>query len=259
MPVLTDADADAHAHALARSAENPIANMISLPMQNNTNFNCGPLHHTRNILNIQPVIPIELTSEWNLTTRTVIPLDSRPGLAPGEGTTFGLGATQFSAFLSPSRVGRITWGVGPVVQTPTTTDRAGKPCLGRWRDRRGADHAGPLGGGGAREQHLVLRGLGCERLQRLHAPALHQLQLPAITRHLPLVLATCHGELGGERRAAMDGTVGSEHRTDLPRGEPASQRAAWRLLQRGAPRHRSRVAVARPGVPPVPEVMSSGA
>lgn len=113
-----------NADALARAAQNPIANMISLPMQNNTNFNYGPRNHAQNILNIQPVIPIGLSSDWNLITRTVIPVVSQPGMSPGEGTTFGLGATQFSAFLSPSRVGRITWGVGPVVQTPTTTDRA---------------------------------------------------------------------------------------------------------------------------------------
>ena len=118
MPVRTDAD------ALARSAQNPIANMISLPMQNNTNFNTGPRNHTQNILNVQPVIPIGITDEWNVITRTILPVISQPGMSPGEGTTFGLGATQFSAFLSPARPSRLIWGVGPVVQAPTTTDRA---------------------------------------------------------------------------------------------------------------------------------------
>ncbi len=97
--------------------------MISLPFQNDTNFNYGPRGHAQNVLNIQPVMPIELSADWNLITRTILPLVSQPGLAPGEGTTFGLGATQISAFLSPARPGEVIWGIGAVVQVPTATDR----------------------------------------------------------------------------------------------------------------------------------------
>ncbi len=113
------------AGALARAAQNPVANMYSLPFQNNTNLNYGPRNHTQNILNIQPVIPITLNEHWNIITRTIIPVISQPGLSPGEGTTFGLGATQFSAFLSPARpTDGVIWGVGAVVQAPTITDSA---------------------------------------------------------------------------------------------------------------------------------------
>ncbi len=112
------------AGALARAAQNPVANMISLPFQNNTNLNYGPNGHAQNILNIQPVIPIELNADWNLITRTILPLVSQPGLAPGEGTTFGLGATQISAFLSPAQPGEVIWGIGAALQVPTTTERA---------------------------------------------------------------------------------------------------------------------------------------
>lgn len=110
--------------ALARATQNPVANLISLPLQNNTNFNYGPYNHTQNVLNIQPVVPVSLGSDWNLVTRTILPVISQPALAPGEGTTFGLGATQISGFLSPARPGGLIWGAGAVVQAPTTTDRA---------------------------------------------------------------------------------------------------------------------------------------
>jgi hypothetical protein len=55
------------AEELAKLAQNPVANLISVPFQNNTNFNLGPENGTQNILNIQPVIPFSLTTDWNLT------------------------------------------------------------------------------------------------------------------------------------------------------------------------------------------------
>jgi hypothetical protein len=112
------------ADALARAAQNPVAAMISVPFQNNTNLNYGPRNHTQNVLNIQPVIPLGLNDDWNVITRTILPVISQPGFPPGEGTTFGLGAVQFSAFLSPAQAGRLIWGVGGVVQAPTITDKA---------------------------------------------------------------------------------------------------------------------------------------
>lgn len=60
---------------LAKQAQNPIANMISLPLQNNTNFGISPDEdQVQNVLNIQPVIPINLTENINLITRTIIPI-----------------------------------------------------------------------------------------------------------------------------------------------------------------------------------------
>ena len=83
---------------LARSAQNPITSMISLPFQNNTNFNFGPQKETQNVLNIQPVLPFELTDNWNLITRTIVPLISQPKTAPGTEREFGVGDTFFTAF-----------------------------------------------------------------------------------------------------------------------------------------------------------------
>jgi len=108
---------------LAKQAQNPVANLISLPFQNNTNFGIGPDDETQNILNIQPVWPFTLNEDWNLITRTILPVVSQPDiLTGGEGSTTGLGDTTFTAFLSPKDSGKLTWGVGPVLLFPTATD-----------------------------------------------------------------------------------------------------------------------------------------
>ena len=111
------------AESLAKAAQNPIADMISLPLQNNTNFGFGPLEGTQNILNIQPVYPVNLSDEWNLITRTIVPVISQPALTSGEDRTFGIGDMQFSAFLSPKEAaGGWVWGAGAVAQLNTATD-----------------------------------------------------------------------------------------------------------------------------------------
>jgi len=87
---------------LARAVQNPIADMISVPFQNNTNFNFGPRERTQNVLNIQPVIPVDISDEWLMITRTILPVVSQPSLFRGDdGRENGLGDTLFSAFFSP--------------------------------------------------------------------------------------------------------------------------------------------------------------
>jgi hypothetical protein len=107
---------------LAKLAQNPIANLISVPFQNNANFGYGPEDATQNILNIQPIIPITLNKNWNLITRTILPLIWQPELGPLQDSTFGLGDTQVSAFLSPSNAKGWIWGVGAIAQLPTHTE-----------------------------------------------------------------------------------------------------------------------------------------
>jgi hypothetical protein len=119
--------------ALAKAAQNPIGDMISLPFQNNTNFNAGPKKQTQNVLNIQPVYPININSEWNVITRTIVPVISQPDFGNGAGRTDGIGDVQFSAFLSPARASGWIWGLGAIVQAPTATDDVlgqGKWALG---------------------------------------------------------------------------------------------------------------------------------
>ncbi|HKE38279.1 MAG TPA: neuromedin U [Casimicrobiaceae bacterium] len=122
--------AELSAEELAKLAQNPVGNLISLPFQNNSNLNFGPLKKTQNILNIQPVIPIEVSPEWNIITRTIVPVVSQPALFEGDSRTNGIGPTDFSAFLSPADPkGGLIWGAGPIIQIPTTSNSA----LGSYR------------------------------------------------------------------------------------------------------------------------------
>lgn len=107
---------------LAKATQNPVGDLISVPFQNNTNFNVGPEEKTQNILNIQPVWPISLNDNWNLITRTILPITSQPEFVPGDERTNGLGDTLFTAFFSPKDAGRLIWGAGPVLLVPTATD-----------------------------------------------------------------------------------------------------------------------------------------
>ncbi len=114
---------DAEAEKLAKAAQNPIASMISLPFQNNTNLNIGPNDQTQNILNVQPVWPFEM-GDYNIITRTIIPVVSNPSVltGPDKGRVDGIGDTVFTAFVSPKDSGDITWGVGPAILLPTASN-----------------------------------------------------------------------------------------------------------------------------------------
>jgi len=116
------ARAELSAEELAKLAQNPVGNMISLPFQNNTNLNFGPEKGTQNILNIQPVIPTGFCASWNIITRTIVPVIWNPSLGPGVPGEDGIGDTVFTAFLSPAKPGKWIWGAGPVVQIPTNSD-----------------------------------------------------------------------------------------------------------------------------------------
>lgn len=107
---------------LAKAAQNPVASMISLPFQNNTNFNVGPEEETQNILNIQPVWPFSVGKDWNVITRTILPVISQPAFNPGQSRENGIGDLSFTAFLSPKDSGKWIWGVGPTVVMPTAAD-----------------------------------------------------------------------------------------------------------------------------------------
>ena len=74
---------------LAKKTQNPVADLISVPLQNNINFGVGPNDDVQYILNVQPVIPFWLTEDWNLISRTIMPLIYQPELAPGVGDRAG--------------------------------------------------------------------------------------------------------------------------------------------------------------------------
>ena len=110
--------------ALAKAAQNPVADLISLPIQNNTSFGLGPNERTQNVTNIQPVVPFRISDRWTLITRTVVPIISQPDLSAESGSTFGLGDINASLFLSPANAGGLIWGIGPIISLPTATDAA---------------------------------------------------------------------------------------------------------------------------------------
>lgn len=109
---------------LAKQTQNPISTLISVPFQNNFNFGVGPDDDLQYILNIQPVIPVNITENWNLINRVIAPLIYQPELAPGFGDEFGLGDIQYQGYLSPSRPSKLIWGIGPVFQFPSATDES---------------------------------------------------------------------------------------------------------------------------------------
>lgn len=108
--------------ALAQAVQNPVGDLISVPLQNNTNFGFGPYDRTQNVLNIQPVVPIGLGSDWNLITRTIFPVTTQPEFFSESGSTTGLGDVNFTAFVSPAKPGKFIWGAGPAIILPTATD-----------------------------------------------------------------------------------------------------------------------------------------
>lgn len=113
------ARAELSAEELAKLAQNPVGNLISVPFQDNVNLNYGPEKGTQNVLNIQPVIPIEISKDWNIITRTILPVISQPAFSAGDSRTNGIGDLQFTAFLSPAQPGKWIWGAGAILQAPT--------------------------------------------------------------------------------------------------------------------------------------------
>ena len=87
--------------------------MVGVPLQNNTNFNKGPLSGTQNVLNIQPVVPVTINLDWNLMTRTIVLLIGLPEFVPGQGSSFGLGDIQLTGMVSPAEPGAGGAELGP--------------------------------------------------------------------------------------------------------------------------------------------------
>jgi hypothetical protein len=109
---------------VAMQLSNPVAALISVPLQFNFDGDVGPASDgTRISLNVQPVIPFRLSDNWNLISRTILPVVWQQDVFPGAGTQFGLSDTVQSLFLSPARPRGIVWAVGPVLLLPTGTDQ----------------------------------------------------------------------------------------------------------------------------------------
>jgi hypothetical protein len=109
--------------SIAQQAQNPIARLISVPFENDFNPRTGISKNDEYVLQMKPVVPFKLSNDWNLVTRTVIPVIQVPDLTPSISSTSGIGDVNLSLFLSPSRAfHRIIWGAGPIVSFPTASE-----------------------------------------------------------------------------------------------------------------------------------------
>jgi hypothetical protein len=132
--------------------------LISVPFQNNVDENIGPYARDKNTLNIQPVIPWQINTNWNLIPRIITPVIFQPFISPGNPDinaqehlgTFGLGDIQPTLFFAPSKPSKIIWGVGPALLLPTATDDA--LGAGKWS-------AGPAVVALVQPGHFTLGGL----------------------------------------------------------------------------------------------------
>jgi len=119
---------------LRKAVQNPIASLISVPVQNNNNFGIEPGDRTQDILNIQPVIPAKLGEHWNLISRIIVPIVYQPTTTdPINQGAFGFGDMNPSFFLSPSKPSKLIWGAGAAIVLPTATSSVtgqGKWSLG---------------------------------------------------------------------------------------------------------------------------------
>lgn len=120
----TNAKPATSAEELAKKLSNPVASLISVPFQNNTDVAIGPYNGYRNTTNFQPVIPISISASWNLIARIVLPIISQKNVL-GEGSQqTGLSDAVVSAFFSPAAPKNgLIWGAGPVFLVPVATDK----------------------------------------------------------------------------------------------------------------------------------------
>lgn len=128
LPIAQAAD-EADGGDLAAASQNPIADLISVPFQNNTNFGVGPFDRTQNVLNIQPVYPFDLSEDLLLVTRTIVPIVTQPDIDGGN-HIWGLGDINPTFLLVPRTESNVTWGVGPTFGLPTATDT--QTGTGKW-------------------------------------------------------------------------------------------------------------------------------
>ena len=111
---------------LAKKLANPIASMISMPFQNNFDWGGGPTGDGFQWkLNIQPVIPVSISEDWNLISRVIIPVIAQNDIV-GTSSQAGLSDILYSGWFSPKALtsNGWTWGVGPALLFPTGTDDA---------------------------------------------------------------------------------------------------------------------------------------
>jgi hypothetical protein len=124
-PEEPEANTNSGTETLQKVTQNPVVSLVSVPVQNNANFCVNPGYRTHDVLDIQPVIPIGISKDWNLLLRWIMPIVWQP--VPNQPSTpetgeYGLGDMVPTFFISPKKPGKLIWGAGPVFQLPTATN-----------------------------------------------------------------------------------------------------------------------------------------
>ena len=114
--------ANTSTEALQKATENPVSDLISIPLQNNANFDVGPFDRTQEVLNVQPIIPIHLTNHWNLITRSIMPIVWQP-YSSETGGQYGTGDLNPTFLISPTQARKVIWGAGPTIVIPTGSNQ----------------------------------------------------------------------------------------------------------------------------------------
>ncbi len=123
--------AESDAAELAKKTANPIAAMISLPVQFNFNFGLGEYNRFQLVTNLMPVLPYRLNDKINVVNRVIIPFIYQPDVSKESGGQFGVGDINYSMFFTASKAHKIIWGIGPAFNIPTRThDVLGSPEFG---------------------------------------------------------------------------------------------------------------------------------
>ena len=110
---------------LAKKLNNPVASLISVPFQFNWDHEYGPDRNGHKLtLNVQPVVPFRVSSDWTLISRVIVPVVDQHIPMLGDGSQSGIGDITGEFFFVPSKpgLGGILWGVGPAIVVPTGTD-----------------------------------------------------------------------------------------------------------------------------------------
>jgi hypothetical protein len=134
--------------ALIKQSQNPVGNLGVLPIQGNFYYGAGQYQRTQTVTNIQPVIPIALSKQWNVIARTVVPIIDAPSLLPpsqcnstiGCPTLTGFGDIQQQTYFTPAKPATVTWGAGPIFQFATASPNLGP--IGSHQTAAGADAVG---------------------------------------------------------------------------------------------------------------------
>ena len=102
---------------LAKSVHNPFEDFVKVPIQATTAFNLGNHHDAGEAVNVEPLIPVRLTAQWDLLVRPSLTV----AYLPTPSSQFGLTDVQTSFFLTPESASEWIWGIGPILQAPTAS------------------------------------------------------------------------------------------------------------------------------------------